>query len=170
MLLSVAGSHAEPFHFSTCPFDGAVLLTAFPCKASTVGFGYVPAKSPPAALPEPNLLLKVVQSDDVNNPVFEPSAFAMFIDVPLPITAPVPPVIFILAFGDVKFPVLVVWRKSVEFNSSNKSAFKLFTKVVELTVNGEVPVFTVEVKVGAVTLLEKVLAPAIVCAWSSMWP
>ena len=48
---SVPGSHTEPFHVSTCPLLGAVVATVRPTSLATLGFGYVPERSPPAASP-----------------------------------------------------------------------------------------------------------------------
>src|SRR5678816_224557 len=46
--ISVAGTHCMPLNFNTCPFNGAVLLTAVLCILLTTGFGKEPVKSPPA--------------------------------------------------------------------------------------------------------------------------
>ncbi len=86
----------------------------------------------------------------------------MLMLVPVPITAFVPPVIVTPLVVVVKSPRFVNCKKSEEFKPSSKSAFKLSTLVKEFTKKGAVPVVTVEVKEGAITLFENVFVPAIV--------
>lgn len=91
----------------------------------------------------------------------EPSALRNWLEVPPDFTSDVPVTTLAaklpLASRDTRvLPVLVLSALS----PSTRSAFRLDTFVVDVTVNGAVPVATVEVRVGADTPLYAVRTPA----------
>ena len=64
-----AGFTRAPFSCPVAPLTAVIMLA--PAEVLIVGLGYVPDRSPPAAVPVPNFALNVFQSVLVKSPVTE---------------------------------------------------------------------------------------------------